>query len=30
MPVHIAVISMAFMTWIVFKQFNRIYGPITQ
>ncbi len=24
---HIAVISMAFVTWVVFKQFNRIYGP---
>ncbi len=24
---HIAVISMAFVTWAVFKQFNRIYGP---
>ena len=24
---HIAVISMAFITWAVFKQFNRIYSP---
>jgi hypothetical protein len=24
---HVAVISMAFITWTVFKQFNRIYGP---
>lgn len=24
---HIAVISMVLVTWIVFKQFNRIYGP---
>ena len=24
---HIAVISMAFVTWAVFKQFERIYGP---
>ena len=24
---HIAVISMAFVTWAVFKQFNRIYSP---
>jgi fatty acid desaturase len=24
---HIAVISMAFVTWAVFKQFDRIYGP---
>ena len=24
---HIAVISMAFVTWAVFKQANRIYGP---
>jgi hypothetical protein len=24
---HIAVISMAFVTWTMFKQFNRIYGP---
>jgi hypothetical protein len=24
---HIAVVSMAFITWAVFKQFNRIYGP---
>ena len=24
---HAAVISMAFVTWAVFKQFNRIYGP---
>ena len=24
---HIAVISMVFVTWTVFKQFNRIYGP---
>ena len=24
---HIAVISMVFVTWIVFKQVNRIYGP---
>jgi len=24
---HIAVISMAFVTWNVFKQFDRIYGP---
>jgi len=24
---HTAVISMAFVTWAVFKQFNRIYGP---
>lgn len=24
---HIAVISMAFVTWGVFKQSNRIYGP---
>ena len=24
---HIAVISMVFVTWAVFKQFNRIYGP---
>jgi len=24
---HIAVISMAFITWAVFKQFDRIYGP---
>jgi len=24
---HIAVISMTFITWAVFKQFNRIYGP---
>jgi hypothetical protein len=24
---HIAVISMAFITWVIFKQFNRIYSP---
>ena len=24
---HIAVISMGFITWTVFKQFDRIYGP---
>ena len=24
---HAAVISMAFLTWAVFKQFDRIYGP---
>jgi hypothetical protein len=24
---HIAIISMAFITWTVFKQSNRIYGP---
>ena len=24
---HAAVISMAFVTWVVFKQSNRIYGP---
>ena len=24
---HIAVISMAFITWAVFKKFDRIYGP---
>jgi hypothetical protein len=24
---HTAVISMAFVTWAVFKQFDRIYGP---
>ena len=24
---HIAVISMGFITWAVFKQFDRIYGP---
>ena len=24
---HAAVISMAFITWAVFKQFDRIYGP---
>ena len=24
---HIAVISMAFITWFTFKQFNRIYSP---
>ena len=24
---HVAVISMAFVTWTVFKQFDRIYGP---
>ena len=24
---HTAVISMAFVTWVVFKQFDRIYGP---
>ena len=24
---HAAVISMAFVTWAVFKQSNRIYGP---
>jgi uncharacterized protein YggT (Ycf19 family) len=24
---HVAVISMAFVTWAVFKQANRIYGP---
>jgi len=23
---HIAVISMAFVTWTVFKQFDRVYG----
>jgi len=26
---HIAVISMAFVTWAVFKQFDRIYSPRT-
>ena len=24
---HIAVVSMAFVTWVVFKQSDRIYGP---
>jgi hypothetical protein len=24
---HAAVITMAFVTWVVFKQSNRIYGP---
>lgn len=24
---HIAVISMAFVTWATFKQFDRVYGP---